>query len=135
MPFFIRWDDHDPTIIRSDISGRWTWDEYNAASEKILDMARSVEHRVDLITVYGDDAIFPKGTVSSHIMRMRHQKPKNFILTVVVNADSFLEMIIRVMNKAGMRAKPSLTTQTVDEARQLIKQDRMQSTLSDDSFY
>jgi hypothetical protein len=128
MPIEVYWDKKDKTIIRARLTDGWTWEDYSTASEKMRDMARQVDYRVDMITDLRQSGPIPRGSASAHILRSRQQKPPNFGLTVLVGADVFLKALLEVFDRVyGRRVPRSMTVETIAEARALIAGARAQA--------
>lgn len=125
MPITISLDENDETIIRSQMSGNWTWEEYHEATDEILALANSVDHRVDLITTLAEDAVFPSGVAQPHISRMRKLRPDNFKMIVVVRPDPFAKIMIESVNRATqVGSDESVIVQTLEEAYAVVRADR-----------
>ena len=128
MAIEVYWDKKDKTIICARLIDNWTWEDYSTASQKMLDMAREVDYRVDMITDLRQSGPIPRGSASAHILRSREQKPANFGVTVLVGADVFLRALLEVFDRVyGKKVPRSLLVQTTAEARKLIADARAQA--------
>ena len=117
----VTWDEGDNTIMRAQMIGNWTWEDYVVASDKMLELARTVTYRVDLITDLLQSGPVPRGSASVHILRSREQKPSNFGVTVLVGADIFLKSLLQVFDQVYKKRVPaSLLVNTVEEAHAVI---------------
>ncbi len=126
MQITVFWEDDEKTIIRSESSGHWTWDDYHEAVEKVVMMANSVNYRVDLIISALPGAVAPSGSSMPHYQRAWRIMPKNVRLNIVVNSNTFGRMIINTFTRlnTGKGGLKVIAAGSLDEARAVIARDR-----------
>ena len=103
MPFIFNWHDQDQTIIRIDIVGQVSWDEYGIVTDRIVDELAKVNHRVDVI--YNDKVGMPKGNPMPHLKAnlARIATYKNLGVMCSVSSrsvSSFAKIMIEIMMRA-----------------------------------
>jgi hypothetical protein len=126
MPLQVMWDDEAKTIIRSEGVGEWTWEEFHEGLQKVVQMMKTVNHRVDLIIHNRPDSHSPKGSGMPHFQRAIRIMPPNVGCTVFVNTNTFARAIISIFttvykNKASAHF---VMAATLEDARELILEDR-----------
>lgn len=127
MPLNVFWDDEAKTIIRSEGVGAWTWDEFHESLEKIVDMAQTVEHRIDLIHFPQPGSHVPPGSGVPHYQRAMRTMPPNVGLNIFINANTFGRMIISIfMNVygSGQTNGKLAAVASLEDAYKLIRKDR-----------
>ena len=87
MTFEFNWHDDAHTIIRVDIYGDTTWNEYHEVFKRIIEEVASASHRIDLI-LNDPNSRMPDGSPMPHI-KMTSQKlatyPNMGVIVVVSN--------------------------------------------------
>jgi len=126
MPLQVSWDNDEKTIIRSESEGVWTWDEYHAALDEVAAMMRSVNHRVDLITLRHTGATMPPGSPLPYFRRSMKVLPDNHGINVFVARSAFAINMIAVFTRiySGMLGGKHLIVGTIEEARAMIARER-----------
>jgi hypothetical protein len=134
MPYDVAWYDEQHTIIRTDIHGHVSWDEWHEAIDKIAEKLAQSPHRVDLIFV--DSVGMPRGNPLPHLRAsgVRLSRYPNFGKAVTVDTahvTGFLQVVITALlsmpvaknfrDRFFMRG----VVKTLDEALDLIEKDRM----------
>jgi hypothetical protein len=117
------WDNEQQTIIRYDLSGKWTWDEFFTAYETAKAMLNASPHVVHFILNPTDAASrrhLPPGIVS-RIGNTARTKLPNAGITVAIGSSNVVRSII----SAAARLYPRISKQyqfadTLDEARAII---------------
>lgn len=126
MAITVQWEDAAQSIIRSESSGKWTWEEYHEAVEKVVMLANSVDHRVDLIINTLDGATAPSGSSMPHYQRAQRIMPDNVRMNVIANTNTFGRVIINTFTRLnnGKGTLKVMAAGTLEEARALIARDR-----------
>ena len=127
MKISIVWDDPDQTIIYCSYEGEWVLEEYLAALNQGVRLMRSVDHPVDVI-VYTVDAAAqspPLWALRAWRYAVMNQ-PSNAGMTVSVPGNASVRAFSFALNRLlGSHFQGKLlTANTVDQARQLIRQAR-----------
>jgi len=130
MPISFKWDSEKKEIVRIEIVGDWTWQEYNDAVIQLIEMSNSVDHRVDFIADMRKSGRVPAGEYSSqHLKRGSELRPENYGITVNVGAD----ILTKVTFTSGDTPRlPRLYVNTIEEAYDIIKKERTLDNLSSD---
>jgi hypothetical protein len=98
LPISTQWHDAEQTIIRCDITGAWTWEEFHASLDEAHQLLATVNHPVVIINVRDASAKTPRGNPFPHITRASRDKPDNQILTISVNTNkSMTQMVAKVL--------------------------------------
>src|SRR5215216_144560 len=93
----VSWDNEAKNIIRYDFQGRWTWEDFYAASAQAFAMTRSVIHRVDAISHFHHGAVLPPNALY-HFRHAMINAPKNRGVNVIVGATSFVKTLIKIFS-------------------------------------
>lgn len=100
MTITVKWYNPEQTIILQKREPGWTWEEFDAAVDQYVDLARSVEHRVAIMIDCLDAPNPPTASALSHYQRADRLKPENLVLMVVVSVGGFLETMGQVYTRA-----------------------------------
>jgi hypothetical protein len=122
----VSWDDAS-TILRLDFHGRWSWSDFDRAWEQVVHHARTTPGRIDYVFDISDSTLLPPD-LGLRIRRGRYTIPRDDALRVVVGADRFLQPFLVVLARLFSRESRLLFAASLEEARQLIHQDRACST-------
>ena len=95
----VNWDEKDKSIIRLEISGEWTWEEYHDGTHKIAELMNTVDYRVDVIMEMGDAGPLPMSAASLHLHSGLERTPENHGVTVIVEADKLTRMVIESLDR------------------------------------
>ncbi len=123
MGIHIQWDSPDKRIILAQFDERWTWDEYHAGIEQIVEMIEGVPHSVSLINTLADGRFLPFGALSQ-VIRGYRRVPENMDWIVIVGAHRFFRLFIRSLQRIAPNspAKTIRFAQSLIEARDFITQ-------------
>lgn len=111
--------------------GKWTWAEYHTALDQICQMVRSVDHRVDLISIGTPDSAMPKGSPQPHFERAMKILPDNVGLNITVTGSKLATVMISIWRKLPGGKKLSeavVLVATEENAYAIVAQDRAQSS-------
>jgi len=125
MPIQVHWDDEAKTIIRYEMYGRWTLQEFWEAYEKARQMINEVENRVDFIQVSMDKLSIghmPNGFITHLRSIYRNAHPRAGRTIVIPKARGLLgEVWDRMISKAFPQIRDHFDfADSLEEARQLI---------------
>ncbi|MCA9882572.1 MAG: hypothetical protein KC546_06410 [Anaerolineae bacterium] len=128
MPMITEWADEERSIIVTTSEGAWTWNEYHHALEEVIQMAETVDHRVDLINVALMNAKSPPGSGMPHYQRAMKSLPANISMMVMANRSILVKAIFNVFGKlrgssAGNALKMA-AARSMQEAFEIIQKDR-----------
>lgn len=127
-PANILWHDPEQTILRTEYSGAWTWDDFHAAVETAVEMMKSVPHRVDLIVAPQPNSVMPHSSADPHLKRAIQMLPPNFGIQVIVTQNAWSRAMASIFTKlfSGGSFKGRLYfVANVEEADKLIHRDRV----------
>jgi hypothetical protein len=126
MTIHVLWDDAAKTIIRSESEGQWTWEEYHESLARIVEMVRSVDHRVDLIQLRRPGSTPPSSSGMPHYQRAMRILPENTGLNVIINTNTIARSVANIFTRLyGRRTRGAIVlVGSLDEAHKVITADR-----------
>ena len=121
MTIKVGWFNSEKTIILQKREPGWTWEDFDAAVDQYVDMARSVDHKTAIIVDCLDAPDPPSSAVLGHYRRAGNLKPENLVRMVVVSEErGFMGTTGRVYVSAAPDAGEFLHfVQTIEEAEAL----------------
>jgi hypothetical protein len=123
MPVTPQWDNDDKTIIRYDLTGRWTWDEFFAAFDEGTTMLDTVQHTIHFIVNPLDlmsRGYLPPGALQNTLALYRRSKA-NAGSTVIVGGSTFFRSLYGIGQRIYPRiAAHSRFADSLDQARILL---------------
>jgi hypothetical protein len=127
MGIHLDWDNESKTIIRREMSGTWSWDEYIENCRHEHEMAISVPNKVSLIIDVRQSLTLPSGTIT-HFKRALESSSEEIELNLVVGA----KPIFRTVHQILMQMLPHfvgrvILVKTFDEAYDLIEQEKQET--------
>jgi hypothetical protein len=129
MPYIFNWHDQEHTIIRIDIVGQVSWEEYNIVVDRVVDELAKATHRIDVI--YNDKVGMPKGNPMPHLKassaRMTAHKSLGLITSVSSRSvSSFTKLMIDIMMRAYQidNSRSGGFVATIEEALAIIEKSR-----------
>ena len=93
MPIEVFWDDDPKTILRARFVGDWTWVEYHAANERLMQMAAEVDYPFDVISDLTDSNGLPPGNLLAEIGRGHNITAPNQRSTVTVQIPKIVKTL------------------------------------------
>jgi hypothetical protein len=132
MPLNVFWDNEAKTIIRSEGEGEWTWEEFHEGLQKIVEMMKTVDHRVDLIHNHQPGSKRPSGSGMPHFQRAIRVMPPNVGLTVFVNTNAFARAIVAIFTRVYSKQAGGnfVMVGSLEEAYNLIAKERARGMTS-----
>jgi hypothetical protein len=126
MPFHTYWDDLEKSIICCEGEGHLTWDEFHPALDRIAEMMKEVDHRVDLIIVQQHGASMPRSSGMPHYRRAFTVLPSNWGLMVMVSKTTLGKSIFAIFLKAynNLANGKLAMAEDTDQARKRIAEHR-----------
>lgn len=123
MPVNAAWDDAAHTIIRYELIGNWTWDEYFATRETLNAMLDSVSHPIYVIIDVGQMRGVPMNALSEMArgtQRAQAQRP-NWAGGYFVGVNPLFRTLFNVFRRINPQmAARYQTAETLEEARRMI---------------
>jgi hypothetical protein len=124
MPIRVIWDSPDKTVIRYDVEGRWTWEEYYTARREARKMLDGVDHSVHFLTNPVDPVSFnyvPPGFLSKMMTLYRYNQRKTGVSVMIGGP------FIQVMTPLVVRIMPQLSGRlqvapSLEQARSLLSE-------------
>ncbi len=131
MPINVSWHSTLPETIYYDIYGIWTWEEYFAAFEEELTLARSLKgKRYEVIGNLLDASIIPRGPGISYVYSTIKRSPDNLGQVVLVTRSSFIIAALKMLLKLYPSSRDSLyITDNMEDAEHYVRSVR--AALSD----
>ena len=126
MGVTVDWDTIDNVIIRSTFETQWTWADFDAATDSIIQLANSVQHPVDLLTDLTGTQYFPQGSAGAYVMRLRKMRPKNLRFIVVVATTPEALSYMNMANRIDTTHRSSNSVRSIEEAYELLTRLREQ---------
>jgi hypothetical protein len=125
MGVTVTWDDNTYTILRYDLTGLWTWDDYCLAVDKGAAMLEMIQHPVAVIANFRADTMVPRSITTpetkSAPVKRQNVLPENIGLIVVTGGAAFVEVMVSGFCRAYQRFERNLlVASSLDEARKLI---------------
>lgn len=122
MPINVNLHTTLPDTIYYDFYGNWTWEEYFAAFEEELTLARTLEgKRYEVIANLLDASIIPRGPGISYVYSTIKRSPANLGQVTVVTRSSFITATIRMLFKLYPSSRESLhITDNIEDAHQYV---------------
>ncbi len=125
MSVQVQWDNDDHTVLRYDVQGHWTWNEFYESFAQARTMLQTVSNTVDFIVNPADfrsRGYIPSGMIS-RVVQLYRSIPPNTGSTVIVGGGDFF----RIINNVSRGFYPRIAaryhfTDTLDEARALLAQ-------------
>ncbi len=125
MSVNVYWEDHEHTLLRYDLVGKWDWNDLYAVLALGLRMEMRTIHRVDVLLDMRQSGAIGDGAIA-HIRKIADKQPPNVGMMVVITPSKFL----RALFQAAMRSYKNVglyirLASSETEARQLIAAERL----------
>ena len=88
------WYNPEKTIIRLAYVSPWTWDEFVVATKQALEIGRTAEHNVGIISQ--PSVPLPKGNPLPYFAESLKDLPDNVRLIVIVSSNYFTNSLTRL---------------------------------------
>ena len=127
MGIQVCWDDDAQTIIRYDYDQHWTWEDWSAAENSVIEMLKGVDHAVDAIINTPPDIVLPRNFLSGSLSAEKH---RNKVVTryAIVGVNSLGRMLVSTFSKMMRNGPKIILLSSVEEARiALMQRDGSQS--------
>jgi len=129
MGVLVGWDDETKRSIRLNLEGRWTWDELERAALECVDLAKSLDYRINVIVNFTHSGPLPLGVIPRS-RKVIVQLMPHLELLIVVNGDAFVNLMAVVFQ----HVHPGLgevvrTTTSLEKARLLIRRESLSTDL------
>ncbi len=95
MPMSVDWDDAEHSIILITITYPVTWEVFDAGVDEAVRLAKTVPHRVDIISNPGPTPM-PDGSPLPHLQRAFGNFPPNVVLMVALITNTFARITTSV---------------------------------------
>jgi hypothetical protein len=130
MPVQIVWDDAEQTVIRFELTGKWSWQEFYSAYTSKWDEVANVGHRVDAIADVTQTQYMPAGSITQ-VRSFANKRPHNTGIIVFAGANSYVTALMETVQKLfkvlSQRSVPVRFAASLDEARAIIAETRVNS--------
>lgn len=129
MPYDVQWHDDEQTVIRVDMTGKVSWEEWHVVTNQLTDRLSHATGRVDVIL--NDTVGLPPGNPLPHFKTTMTKLGKftNMGLMVTVSTVQ-ISKVVKSMLAIAARAygipanQANEFTTSISEAEQLIARDR-----------
>jgi hypothetical protein len=122
MPIYVFWDSPEQTIVRQDLNGRWTSQEYVQSVMDMYAMMRTVPHLVHIVVDMTRTEDYPTLMIA-FASRFNTQLPSNRGLTVGINIPAYLVSIVHIATRMYPRLGRNVHfTTTLESAYDIVQQ-------------
>lgn len=122
MPALITWENAEKTIIRHQLIGDWTYEEYSKTAAETQELTGSVSHTVHVIVDFTESISYPTRLLAAGQALDRNLPPNQGMLFVVKCPPyirAVFDIIIKLYPKTGSNAH---YVETLEEAFEIIRQ-------------
>ena len=130
MNISIEWDNEEHTILRYDVHGPWTWDEFYTARQMASDlMDESPNDLVDAIIDFRSGNFMPRNALS-HFQQVARTSNSKAGIAVMVGTTGFIKTLYYLMSRlySSMEDKMRIA-ETLEEARALLAKRQSESSM------
>lgn len=121
MPMRVVWDQDDKTILRVEIEGTYTWDEYHEVLDEMFALADAHPSVYGVIAVRSADAKVPPNAISHFTRTTKRFKQRPHLTVVNVKHDPFMSMMTQMFAKNYDVTQQVHQAQTIEEAREILR--------------
>lgn len=129
MPYQVYWGDDAQSVIHCEAHGHWSWTEYHQALDQIAQLAKSVPHRVDMISIRMPNSKKPSGLGLPHYQRSVKVMPANVRRMILVTGNQRDTLLSNRWINALARnlIKHIIFASSLEEAQAMIAEDRAEA--------
>jgi hypothetical protein len=98
MPVQIVWDDAEQTVIRFEMNGKWSWQEFYSAYISKWDEVANIGHRVDAIADVTQTNYMPAGSITQ-VRSFASKRPDNTGIMVFAGANNYVTALMQTVQK------------------------------------
>jgi hypothetical protein len=130
MPYDFHWHDEAHTIIRFDIHGKITWQDWHDAVNMVV--AELAKHSRPIDIIFNDTVGMPPGNPIPHIKWAKDKLATcaNLGRVVTISNRSHSALIQAFVNIVGRVSRSSPIVLTMDEAMEIIAASRAEKAVS-----
>lgn len=130
MAIELIWHDEAKSIICENYQGQWTWEDYFAMSAALVEMMKSVDHRVDIVANMKEGTMPRSGASMTFAKKAMTSLPPNWGRMVIVT-NPFIRALTSIFKKFDSQlGSKILTADTVEKAYQVIAEERAKMPVS-----
>jgi hypothetical protein len=122
MPVIVEWDNHQKTIMRMTVAGRWTWDEMYQSHDAGQQLLNGTHHHYDVIIDWSKSEDIPPAAITSAKAMLDVRNPY-IRATVFVGTNRALRALWGIfcrIYRLFVSRNTFLFADTMDEARALL---------------
>ncbi|RMG86520.1 MAG: hypothetical protein D6712_07330 [Chloroflexi bacterium] len=116
------WDDEAHTALRVEWYPNWTWDDYDYAIKKAVEMLGEQIATIPTINVYHPGTRLPKGSPIPHFNRMARKMPQNVAVLVTQDPVTAREVSIFIRMSGYEDGVNFWVVPTLEEARRVVRE-------------
>jgi hypothetical protein len=121
MGVIVEWANTEHTVILWTITGQWTWTQFDAAYDKMKEMAGSVNHSIDGIYDLRQSILIP-ADVTTHVKFAFPYRPPNLRHIIAVGLDSYIQLLWNTLTTIpSLRQWRVHFVNTIEEAYNFIE--------------
>jgi hypothetical protein len=122
MPASVGWENEEKTIIRQQLMGDWTFEEYTTSARETQTLTGSMSHTVHVIIDFTASTSHPTKLLSVGSSLDRNL-PTNQGVVVVIQVPAYVRALFQVMGKLYPKVtQNSYEVNTLDEAFAIIRE-------------
>jgi hypothetical protein len=122
MPALVTWENTDQTVIRHQLIGDWTFEEYSKTAAETQELTASVSHTVHVIVDFSQSTSYPTRLLAAGQALDRNLPPNQGLLFVVKCPPyirAVFDIVVKLYPKVGSNA---YYLERLEEAFEIIRQ-------------
>jgi hypothetical protein len=134
MPAIVGWENAEKTIIRQQLTGDWTFEEYTNSAKETQMLTGSVAHTVHVIIDFTETKSYPTKMLSVGSSLDRNL-PANQGVVVVIQVPAYIRALFEVMGKLYPKVtQNSFEANSLEEAHAIIRKHEAETAPRDAEF-
>ncbi|MFN8376170.1 MAG: hypothetical protein U0694_25260 [Anaerolineae bacterium] len=122
----VQWDNPEKTILRYDMSGKWTWDRFFNAYEAGKALMNTVSHKVNFILNPTDEIsrAYTPPNAMSHMISIGRKAHPMAGKTVSISNNTFTRVLLQMVSKVNPKiAEMYAFADSLEDARVMLAKD------------
>lgn len=122
MPALVTWENAEKTIIRHQLIGDWTYEEYSKTAAETQALTASVPHTVHVIVDFSQSISYPTRMLAAG-QALDRNLPANQGLLCVIKCPPYIQAVFDIMVKLYPKMGQNVyNVETLEEAFDIIRQ-------------